>query len=40
MLTEWIVQEKLVGYLTVMSGKSNKRTTKKQMVELCTDRYE
>lgn len=37
-LTEWIVREKTVRYLTVMSGKSTERTTKQQMVELWTDR--
>ena len=31
-LTEWRVQETIVRYLAVISGKSTKRKTKKQMV--------
>ena len=39
-LAEWIAREKIVRYLAVMSGESTGRTTKKQMVELWTNRYE
>jgi hypothetical protein len=33
-------KRKVSRYLIIIPGKSTKRTTKKQMLELCTDRYQ